>query len=1603
VAGYYKDTQVQQGQTGTPILQSATQYFSQTANGITVYPTANTTGYRNTDGTGAETSSYGYTWFANSLQMQSVTVTKPVISSSQNGPGTADTETTFFDSYGRPIWNKDADGFLTYVAYDQATGAVIKTIDDVDTTKTSDFTNLPSGWATPSGGGLHLITQMVVDPLGRDTQVTDPNGNVTYETYNDPDHSTRLYRGWNSSTNMPTGPTELYRQDRPGSYFETLTMTATPHLTGGAPDGTEAVSGLQTLSRQYISAGGQDIADDKYFNLTGVTYSTALHIGTLNTNYYETSYSYDSDGRLSTTTLPTNTVETTNYDGLGRVTSTAIGTTTLASVTTASYIYDTNTLGSSTAVGDGNLTQIIEHPGGSAADRVTEMYYDWRDRLVASKSGVQSSEDTTTHRPIVYTTYDNLDEVTQVQQYDGDGVTITSTNGVPNAPSASLLRAQSTAAYDEQGRIYQMSTFSVNQTTGAVSTNSLADNVWYDHRGEVIKTAAPGGLVTKDQYDGAGRLTVEYTSDGGGDTTWADAGNVIGDNVLEQVETTYDKNGNPILVTDRQRNHDETMTGALGNPTTGPKARVYYSAAYYDSVDRLTASVDVGTNGGTAYTRPSTPPAPSDTALVATESYNSAGWLGSETDPRGIVTNFSYDSLGRTTQTIAAYTNGVPTNTTNKTTQFAYDGNDNLTSMTAVMPGSAVQTTKYLYGVTTATGSDVNSNDILAAMQFPDKTTGLPSASEQVTYTTNALGDTKTVTDRNGNVHTLSYDVLGRVTSDAVTTLGTGVDGSIRRMETAYDTQGNAYLLTSFDAPTAGNIVNQVQRSFNGLGQLTAEYQSHSGAVNTSTTPKVQYAYTEMAGGVNNSRPTSMTYPNGKVLNYNYASGLDSSISRLTSLSDNSGTLESYSYLGLDTVLKRSHPQISIDLTYIKQTSEPNGDGGDQYTGLDRFGRVVDQRWLNTGTGTATDRFKYGYDRDSNALYRTNEVNHNFDELYHASGPGNGYDQLNQLSGFLRGVLSASPSGGGVLDTVASPSNTVSWSPDALGNFSSVTTNGAAQTRTHNQQNQITSVSGLTTPTYDANGNLTTDEQGQTYKYNAWNRLVQVKNSGGTTIASYAYDGLGRRIQETHGSTVNDLYYSAAWQVLEERTGGVSTATVQYVWSPVYVDALILRDRSTLNNGTLDERLWVQQDADWNVTALVNSSGQVGERYIYDPYGQVTFLNARWSTISGSAYAWIYGWQGLRADTTTGNDHADGRDYRPTMQRWAELDPTGIGGGDTNFYRTEGNNPANETDPSGLAPPGGGQYYARYMNQMSSDAEKLANHRAEFPGVTNPTPAFTYWRPGSVGDWFQAPLYLVTGGYLDGTGALEREGRILDATLKATVQESGQTNPNATIVNGGGPENDQLNLVSRRGPTQAGGLGTYWGQTYFVAGTVASQIIIEIGRMIGERALTEIVTTYLAGRGPQFVKFLVEYKGWKVVKNECKVAKILTAEGKPITKAEVEAAAKEFEAVGASVRSHHIVSVYGNASRGWQRNWTAEAQRILDRAGVGLDSQANRVGLAGHQGPHPELYHQRIFERLRDAGAGKTGTDLTDAITQELETIANLLREDPSRLSGAGL
>jgi uncharacterized protein (TIGR03067 family) len=110
------------------------------------------------------------------------------------------------------------------------------------------------------------------------------------------------------------------------------------------------------------------------------------------------------------------------------------------------------------------------------------------------------------------------------------------------------------------------------------------------------------------------------------------------------------------------------------------------------------------------------------------------------------------------------------------------------------------------------------------------------------------------------------------------------------------------------------------------------------------------------------------------------------------------------------------------------------------------------------------------------------------------------------------------------------------------------------------------------------------------------------------------------------GKTFLAIYFSAAWQVLEEDAAG--SMQDQYVWSRAYIDAMVERDTPT-------QRLYVQQDANWNITALVDTSASVQERYIYDPFGVFTVLAPNWGARGTSAFNWVYLHQGGKYDNNT--------------------------------------------------------------------------------------------------------------------------------------------------------------------------------------------------------------------------------------------------------------------------------------------------------------------------------------------------------------------------------
>ena len=270
--------------------------------------------------------------------------------------------------------------------------------------------------------------------------------------------------------------------------------------------------------------------------------------------------------------------------------------------------------------------------------------------------------------------------------------------------------------------------------------------------------------------------------------------------------------------------------------------------------------------------------------------------------------------------------------------------------------------------------------------------------------------------------HAYDYDGLGRQIHDRVPTLGTSAVGTARRLSTVYDTRGMVNTLTTWDNPLVGfgTVLNQVQNEYNDFGQQTHSYQEHGGGVNTSTTPNVQYSYTNGTG--NTIRMTGMTYPSGRVLTYGYgtANGINDACSRIESVinTTDSVNLAAYQYLGTSGFVNAASAQPGISWTLIGSGNDPNT--GDIYWGLDRFGRVDNCLWQKSSTTLA--QIQYGYDRASNRTWRKDGVLTGYDELY-------SYDGLYRLTDQKRGTLN------GTQTAITSGTFEQQWGVDPTGNW----------------------------------------------------------------------------------------------------------------------------------------------------------------------------------------------------------------------------------------------------------------------------------------------------------------------------------------------------------------------------------------------------------------------------------------------------------------------------------------------------------------------------------------------------------------------------------------
>ncbi|MFT3784788.1 MAG: hypothetical protein QM770_01310 [Tepidisphaeraceae bacterium] len=1004
VAGRVATRAVKNGEAGTQILQSATHYLAHTTgdtdgDGDTdtpsdalvsvVYVVADTAVYA-LSGALTQGVTYTYTWFPSSLQPQTRTVTHDALSTAQNGSGGTTSETEVYDVNGHLIWERDASGFLTYHQYDTQTGAETLVIRDVNTSLQSG-----SPWTTPTGGGKHLVTQTGVDAQGRPTKFVDPNGNVTWTVYNDETHETRVYRGWNATTGAATGPTEVSREDYANGYSEQLTMSATPSKAGSAgsyyPTGAEAISSVQSLTRTILNDARQVEYRDVYSSLTSYSPSSV----TLSGNYLRTEYGTDWRGRQARVKSPDGTWTHTVYDALGRVTSVWRGTNNTGwtqsnpagsggannMVKVSSTIYDNG------GIGDGNATESRAYFGSGTTDFLTTKYvYDWRDRLtdVRGPDGVATKY-----------TLDNQGRQTEVYTFADADVDFTIDTGE--------LRGQQTSEYDSLGRVFRSTLYNVSPVTGLVG-HSLTTNYWYDPRGNLVKTASPNGLFSKNEIDGAGRTVASYLSYDDDESSYSEALDVAGDTVIEQQKTIYDKGSRPVVTTSFKRTAGSIAVGAL----TSANSYIQTGATWYDAAGRVTEQVNFGRdNGSTRYvfdtsgslkdgidlngdgdftdsgeTAPDgvaeilqvTAPAPnsSDDYIVSKVEYDAAGRVYRTTDNLGHKTVTSYDLLGRRTKMIENYVDGVVSSTdkdTDRTTEWQYDAQGRLTALLAYHNTQPFpQTTKYLYA------DDVDRSrltytiypDASEGMSYFFDSTGKPlfllPETDLVTTTYDRLGRVTTTTDQRGVQHSYTYygngvAGAGQLKADVVTALGSAASGGVRRIERTYDDLGRVGSVASFSTTTIGDstYVNEVRYTYDGWGNVASEAQSQGAwAIGK---PTIYYTYEDGAGAGNAAkyvRLTQVTYPSGRTVYYNYpTSGDGYYLSRLdniaptaspnTSSASDDDWYAKFEYLGASTITAERRPaNVGASLIYNIDSD------------WDRFGRVLNHNWTRTTTPSPT-------------------------------------------------------------------------------------------------------------------------------------------------------------------------------------------------------------------------------------------------------------------------------------------------------------------------------------------------------------------------------------------------------------------------------------------------------------------------------------------------------------------------------------------------------------------------------------------------------------------------------------------------------------------------
>lgn len=842
-------------------------YISNTAGGDTINLVASEKVYPVAGGS-ADVTSYSYSFYTNSNQYQSKQTTWPAVGTSQNGSGSANSMTEYFNQQGYRTSVTNENSVQTAFQYDIVTGAMTRRTDDV--------------------GGLALVTDYEFDDQGRTTQALGPVHTIdisgtatsirqaTWTVYDDPNFTVRVGRGYVSG-NWSSSSSSVPSSGSSGSS-ETSGGSSDSSGTSGGSSGSSAGSGGSSGSGGSTSSGSQP-SFPSYFSFPSSSQPSMPSTPSL---------SMSSSSQSSSSRSSSSSGSSSGSSGSG-------GSSSSRSSSSLSSGASEDSSGSSTTSGGSSGSSV---PSGSSGS-----------------SGSGSSSFETLVNPVRISIYDAggklLEEISATRAW---------TNGklLPSDTFAqsSYVRWTTNQYLDcclvESTRVYHDIPSS---GAGSAGANYTETDFGYDVNKRQNRVKSPGGTITFTELDGLGRRTAVYigTDDSGG----------AGDNMVLVASYEYD-NGNA-----NSDSNLTTMTQHVDGSSGNDRVTTYeydwrdrqtkrtlplslYETITYDNLDRptVTEQFEQGTS-------------PAVRAGKQTTSYDSLGRVylretygvsSSGTIGNAVKDDTWYDAIGNVAITRAAGSNLLSMTEYDALNrpEMRYLGSSSSTSYSDLMNVAnytVLQQSQMSYDEASnliGTFSKQRYHDTTGAGALQDPSTAPKARLGYTASWPDGIGRQQAVADYGTNgspgsrpttipsssdtllVTRMTYDNASRV-QDTTDPLGT-----VTRQE--YDGRDRVVRVTENYSVSGGRVTSTTYAADGGIATLTAENSTTGNQVTTYT-----YGTTLTDSGIATSQLLrQVTYPDSSTDNVTYAYNRQA---ERTNLTDQNGTVHTYEYDKLGRLL----------------------------------------------------------------------------------------------------------------------------------------------------------------------------------------------------------------------------------------------------------------------------------------------------------------------------------------------------------------------------------------------------------------------------------------------------------------------------------------------------------------------------------------------------------------------------------------------------------------------------------------------------------------------------------------------------------------------------